>query len=269
MSLWSRLFGATPPASDTGPDTGPRNDTDKALRLPQMPAALYAIGDVHGCLDQLINLEAKILADGAQIAGQKLVVVLGDVVDRGPKSAEVIDHLLAPMPVGWQRLVLKGNHEQMMLKFLRDPDAHQSWLKFGGAETLQSYGLAEDPELGFGLPAPRMTQMIATVVPSAHMQFLDQLPLCLEVGEFFLSHAGFDPAKSLADQTPHDLMWRNATQLDFSGGVVTAVHGHVPVAEAEHAPRRINLDTGAYASGVLTAARLTTADDITFFTARA
>lgn len=237
-----------------------------ALKLPTMPSALYAVGDLHGCLDLYRALETRILEDGAEIPGPKLIVVLGDVIDRGPDTARIIDHLVSPMPAGWQRLVLRGNHEDMMLKFLAAPEDHYRWLDFGGHQTLLSYGLQPDSVCGFRLRANRVKQMVGAAIPKAHIAFLNQLPLSLEVGPFFLSHAGGNPQKPLAEQSSEDLMWGSPMQEHDTDYI--AVHGHILVPEAQVSGQRLNLDTGAYVSGILSGARLCSQQDIRLFAAR-
>lgn len=250
MNLLARLFGKP------SQHTAAMRDPALRLSLPEMPAALYAVGDIHGCCALYQQLEKDILADGAQFSGSKLIVVLGDIVDRGPDSAGVIDHLLAPLPDGWQRLVLRGNHEAMMLKFLAAPHKNKRWLEFGGRETLQSYGLTSDSDHGFNLPEARLFQKFEAAIPSAHIDFLSDLALCLEVGPFVFSHAGIDPAKPMPEQSPNDLMWGDPARIDSADTELMVVHGHTPVVKALISPRRVCVDTGAYASGILTAVRL-------------
>ena len=102
------------------------------------PAAIYAIGDVHGCLEQLLELEARIVEDGQDFEGEKWLVTLGDHIDRGPASAGVIGHVMAPAPAGFRRFSLMGNHEAMLLDYLRDPHGHGYYLEEGGFETFAS-----------------------------------------------------------------------------------------------------------------------------------
>ena len=108
------------------------------------PSAVYAIGDVHGCLDQLLAIEAAIAEDGRNLEGEKWLVTVGDHVDRGTRSADVVAHVMGPAPAGFRRFALIGNHEQMMLDFLGNPAAHAYWLEEGGMETLASYGIELD-----------------------------------------------------------------------------------------------------------------------------
>src|SRR5690349_17356311 len=117
------------------------------LTFETWPAAVYAIGDVHGYLHQLQALEEQILADGAAIDGEKWIITLGDYVDRGPNVAGVVDHLLKPLPAGWRRIALFGNHEEAMLNYLHDPVTYGWWLVEGGAETIESYDIDVDAML--------------------------------------------------------------------------------------------------------------------------
>src|SRR3954452_15345488 len=111
------------------------------------PAAVYAIGDVHGCLDQLQGLERTIAADGLGIDGEKWIVTVGDHIDRGPKSRDVIDHVMGPPPTSFRRFALLGNHEAMLLDFFENPAAHAYYLEEGGGETLASYRIALEAPL--------------------------------------------------------------------------------------------------------------------------
>lgn len=227
------------------------------LSLARMPARIYAVGDIHGCLPLFLTLEALIAQDAADVEGTKLIVLLGDMVDRGPKSAALIDHLMAPPPSGFNRLALLGNHEDMMLNFLQDPIRQRRWLTFGGRETLMSYGMQPDPRHEFALPAPRINQMIQAHIPTAHIEWLKNLPASFQVGPYLLAHAGYDPSKMIEEQQKDDLIWGNPGRLDAVRSPFVAVHGHVPVELAHVGENRINVDTGAYYSGLLSAVCLT------------
>lgn len=232
----------------------------RILSLPRMPAAVYAIGDLHGCRSLYRTLEAEIVADARASGydGPKLIVSLGDVVDRGPDSAGLIADLMRPAPDGFRRVVLRGNHEDKMDDFLDDPDGHRVWLKFGGDATLRSYGLRpEDEDRGFDLPAARLAAMVRTAIPEDHRAFLQSLPLALVLDRYILCHAGIDPARRIDAQDPDQLMWGDPALVDGTEGLPTVVHGHVIVDEPLVTPARINIDTGAYLSGRLTAVCLT------------
>nr|WP_275981993.1 metallophosphoesterase [Frigidibacter sp. ROC022] len=225
-------------------------------------AVIYAVGDPHGRLDLFRRLERLILSDPDRPATQPaLLVVLGDMLDRGPASAGLIEHLLAPPPRGLERICLMGNHEAMALAFFARPDPAAPWLKLGGAETLASYGIAPDPTLGYRLPARQLAARIDGHVPVPHLAFLRGLPLWLRIGPHFFSHAGPDPARRLDAQRPHELLWSRAFDAaptkpppDLGNGL--AVQGHVPLPRAERRGWRLGVDTGACATGRLTAVRL-------------
>lgn len=238
----------------------PKGQTHRILALPRMPVAVYAIGDLHGCRQLYHALEAEIVADARArgLEGPKLIVSLGDVVDRGPDSAGLIADLMAPAPDGFRRVVLRGNHEDKMEAFLDDPDGHRIWLKFGGDATLRSYGLQpEDEDRGFDLPTSRLAAMIRTAIPDDHRAFLRGLPLALTLDRYILCHAGIDPARKVDAQDPDQLMWGDPALADGTEGLPTVVHGHVITEAPLVTPARINIDTGAYLSGRLTAVCLT------------
>ena len=227
------------------------------LRPETTATRVYAIGDVHGRLDLLLRLEAEIRNDlEAQPTAAPLVCYLGDYIDRGPASAGVIDHLAAPRADGLRRVFLKGNHEDRMLAFLDEPAANgPGWMKFGGREALASYGLAQGDIEAEDWQALR--DGLAAALPAAHLAFLKSLELALRWGGYLFVHAGLDPARPLADQDPHDLMWIRepflSSEHDFG---LRVVHGHVIEPEPVFRTNRIGLDTGAYKSGVLTCAVL-------------
>lgn len=264
MKSWfSRLIGAA------APDGGAQARSDGAvdavgsgrrLSLPALPARTWAIGDVHGCLHLYRALEDRIVAD-ARAEGDSapgLIVVLGDIVDRGPHSAQLVEHLMGSPPAPFTRVVLKGNHEDMMVRFAQDPGGARNWLNFGGAETLQSYGLEPEPGAGFDLRAGKLRQMVTRNIPDEHLDFLRDLPLCLTAGGYLFSHAGLDPARPLEAQSARDFIWGNPRDLDHTpSDRFRVVHGHVPVEEVMVTSARVAVDTGAYATGRLSAVRLT------------
>jgi serine/threonine protein phosphatase 1 len=220
------------------------------------PAALYAIGDVHGCVEELEALEAMIVADAAEIAGDKWLLTLGDHIDRGPNSAAVIERMLSPPPAGFMRRALRGNHEQMLLDFLGDPLRHEYWLMEGGLETLASYGI---PLEGFaaGLSAPEVLGAIRAGIPAAHLDFIAALPLMLALPGFVFVHAGLRPGVALDRQTDEDLLWIREPFLSApptSG--LRIVHGHTPSRAPVVTAARIGIDTRCFATGRLTALRV-------------
>jgi serine/threonine protein phosphatase 1 len=226
------------------------------LRLDRQPERIYAIGDVHGCLDMLKSVEAQIVADAAGAAGTKLIVMLGDLIDRGPASAQVIDHVLARPPEGFERICLRGNHEAMMLAFIRDPRRGAVWLENGGREAMLSYGLPSDTLLR-GVAPRVLDNLIASHVPTEHVEFLESLPVLLDTPEAVFVHAGLRPGVKIDAQADDDLIWfRDNYESDYSEFDRLIVHGHMPRTEALVSPYRLALDTGVYVNGRLTAARI-------------
>lgn len=221
------------------------------VHLESWPELVYAIGDVHGCYDLLRDLEARIVADARDRAGEKLIVMLGDYVDRGDRSAQVLDHLLADPPKSFNRICLAGNHEQMMLDFLEAPARSHAWLDNGGRLTLSSYGL-EPGHLGAGR---QLRVMLDAHIPENHRSFISGLPACLTLPGAVFVHAGLRPNLALEDQRDEDLLWIRREADTGEMRAFTIVHGHTPAPEPQITSNRIGLDTGAYGSGVLTAAR--------------
>ncbi|MDP2062096.1 MAG: metallophosphoesterase [Phaeovulum sp.] len=242
------------------PQPGPPQPAASGLVLDAEPAALYAVGDVHGHIDLYRQIEARIAAD--PVPGEKLIVLLGDIVDRGPDSAGMIDHLLAPPPAGVGRICLLGNHEDMALQFLLDPDPLAEWLVHGGAEMLASYGIARGVEAARALSRRALAMRIAAHIPGEHIEFLQSLPLFLRAGPHFLSHAGVDAALPLEMQTRRALLWsRQFIDAETApppglGPSGLVVQGHLPIESAAQRGWRINVDTGAYVTGRLSAVRL-------------
>jgi serine/threonine protein phosphatase 1 len=233
------------------------------------PERVYAIGDVHGCLDQLRALEALIVEDARNSDGEKYLVLLGDYVDRGPKSAQVIDHLLAAPPAGFKRICLRGNHEDMMLRAATEGIGIPGWLSFGGEETMVSYGV---PAHHAGLRSRHrrvQQQLLRAYLPREHVAFLETLPVALEMPGYAFVHAGVRPGLTLAQQRDEDLMWIRdpfVTSTEDFGAVV--VHGHTPVAHPVHQQNRIAVHTGCYQTGRLSACCLSPRDRPRFLEAR-
>lgn len=224
---------------------------------PQPPSTggrlVYAVGDVHGHSGELAALTAEIRRDAAGSApgGRPLIVFLGDYVDRGPDSRGVLDALLAlEVDPAFEVVALKGNHEDALIRFLAEPGYAQAWIDNWGETTLRSYGI--DPWGGEAVQA-----RFAAAFPDAHRAFLGRLRPSLEIGDYFFAHAGVRPGVALADQTERDLMWIRweFLQSDADFGKVV-VHGHTPSETPELKANRINVDTGVYFTGVLTAVRL-------------
>ena len=232
------------------------------LQLNSSDGPVYAVGDLHGCRALLRGLEALIQTDAAQFAGRPRIVLLGDMADRGPDTAGLIDDILCPLP--WaERLAIRGNHEEMMLAFLEDPARNASWLNQGGYETLRSYGLALDPSTPLAMPRRRLQQMLAAYLPEQHLAWLRELPagFVLRSGDrdWVLAHAGFDPDRSFADQPAATLVWGGSRPAPE--GRIRLVHGHLLKTKVDLSSIGIGIDTGAYKTGTLTALRLVDGTD--------
>lgn len=222
------------------------------LAFHQWPAAVYAVGDVHGCLAQLIEMERIIAEDARDLDGDAWLVTVGDHIDRGPASREVVAHVMGPARSGLRRFALLGNHEAMLLDFLRDPIAHGYWLEEGGIETLASYGIVlTDGSRQSVLEALR-------AFPEEHRAFIEALPIYLSLPGWLFVHAGIRPGLPLALQSDDDLVWIREPFLtsQLTGGL-RIVHGHTPGRDVVVTPHRIDIDTHCFHSGVLSAVRVT------------
>lgn len=239
--------------------SAPHPKTARArLAAAEWPAVVYAIGDIHGCLDELRLLEKTIAEDAADVGdGERWLVTLGDYIDRGPNSAQVIGHLMSSPPDGFRRIALAGNHEQMLLDFLADPIANAQWLDFGGLETVRSYGMRER-SVGRGARRARaIASDLASLIPDSHLEFLNALPISLSLPGYQFVHAGIRPDVDMADQNDEDLLWIRSPFLErVREADSVVVHGHTPVDAPVMLPWRIGIDTGAFASGRLTSVRL-------------
>jgi serine/threonine protein phosphatase 1 len=229
---------------------------------PRVPpeTRVYAIGDIHGRVDLLRDMHQMIHEDAyAHQAPRNVVVYVGDYIDRGAYSREVIDLLLEePLP-GFEGVHLMGNHEDSLLRFLEDLAIAPVWLTYGGTATLQSYGVR--PPRGGGEDELRKTQEeLARHLPEAHLRFYRGLGTSHVEGDYFFVHAGVKPGVPLDGQSREDLMWiRDAfLQSEADHGKIV-VHGHTITDGPEVRRNRIGIDTGAFASGKLTC--LVLADD--------
>jgi serine/threonine protein phosphatase 1 len=213
---------------------------------------LYVIGDIHGRSDLLDRMAAAIARDlEASSVPQSLTVTLGDYIDRGPDSRGVLDRLIKnPFPT--QFVALKGNHELMLESFLHDPSIADDWRRYGGLETLLSYGVPV-ASLMLGRDYEGAAQSLKAAIPRAHWEFITALPTSLSIGPYFLCHAGIRPGIALERQSVDDLLWIRRpfleSRADF-GKIV--VHGHTPAEKPEVLANRINVDTGAYMTSCLT-----------------
>jgi serine/threonine protein phosphatase 1 len=227
--------------------------------LPDRPTVpdgtiVYAIGDVHGRADLLGALQDQIAADArASDAGRRVAVYLGDYVDRGPASRGVIDRLLdRPLP-GFESVHLMGNHEAFLLQFLETVAAGPGWMMNGGRATLASYGVAPPARITDPEDLAKAQAALRAALPDDHRDFLQSLSLLHVEGDYAFVHAGVRPGVPLEEQAPSDLLWIREPFLDWSEPFErVVVHGHTIVEAPDIRPNRIGIDTGAFASGVLT-----------------
>jgi serine/threonine protein phosphatase 1 len=214
----------------------------------------YAVGDIHGRVDLLEHLLAKIHADLQRRPARKaLLVFVGDLIDRGPSSAQVIERLRCYRRDGVQPVFLLGNHEEVFLRIINgDSSVVESWLQFGGLECLQSYGVTRARLRDRS--AEEVVEIVRGAVPPEHVQFLETFVDSCRFGDYLFVHAGIRPGIEVDQQTQSDLRWiREPFLFDESDHGFVVVHGHTISDEVDERPNRIGIDTGAYRSGVLTA----------------
>jgi serine/threonine protein phosphatase 1 len=211
---------------------------------------IYAVGDIHGRADLLMETIARIEDDLRRRPIQHAFeVYLGDYIDRGPDSKTVID-LLAVRLVENRAVCLRGNHEAMLEDFLRDPDFLRHWRQLGGMQTLASYGICPRSRLEAEADLQRRFR---SIFPRTHDLFLQCLRYSFCCGDFLFVHAGIRPGIPIEQQDINDLMW---IRHEFLDSVLAhekfVVHGHTPVPHPDIRPNRINIDTGAWHTGTLT-----------------
>ncbi|NML12789.1 serine/threonine protein phosphatase [Sphingobium sp. AR-3-1] len=214
---------------------------------------IYAVGDIHGRLDLLDALIAQLQVDRESIRQfPPLIIFLGDLIDRGPQSAQVLDRLIGLQDQASTRFI-QGNHEEVLLRLLDgDPEAARQFARFGGRATALSYGIAPleyDACTFDDLPA-----LMNRYVPASHRIFLGQMEEMIIIGDYAFVHAGIDPARALAEQLLPRTRWIRAQFTSHPGPFEKMiVHGHSISVDAELLDHRIGLDTGAYRSGLLSA----------------
>lgn len=222
---------------------------------------IYAVGDLHGRLDLLEMLLGEIRRDEAcRPKARTLVIFLGDLVDRGPDSRGVIERLIRLREEGTEAKFLLGNHDEVFLKAASgDLKATRMLTRIGGRETILSYGIS--PEEYQSCDFEELTKMLAGKVPARHIEFLSSFDDYAEVGDYLFVHAGVRPGVAIAEQSLADLRW---IRHEFLGSKVSherlVIHGHSISDEVDVRSNRIGIDTGAFASGRLTAIGLEGSD---------
>lgn len=212
---------------------------------------VYAVGDLHGRPDLLDQVLTRIdVHVAANPIPQPIEVFIGDYVDRGPGSREVVDRLLTRARTHGS-ICLKGNHEAYLMDFLRNPAVLHDWRSCGGLETLVSYGLT--PSLSAQPDEyKKLSQAFDNALPLNHRLFFNGLRTSYVCGDFFFVHAGVRPGVPLEEQSENDLLWIRDDFLTYQGDFgKVIIHGHTPVLRPDVHPNRINIDTGGYATGMM------------------
>jgi len=232
-----------------------KNGKNKA-KIPAL-TRIYAIGDIHGCYGLMQKMHGIIKQD-AESAGdnfRKIIIYLGDFIDRGPDSKRIIDSFISENIEGFERIFIKGNHENAMLDFLEDSSIGDMWVIWGGNATMESYGVDIRDTNGKRYDKEALQKAFRKAVPELHINFLKNLPVKHVEGDYVFVHAGVQPNVELSAQTDYDMMMIRGefinSQEPLPGKVV--VFGHTIFEEAFYKDGKIGLDTGAYSTGKLTA----------------
>ena len=225
---------------------------------------LYAIGDVHGRLDLIDVLLGRIEDDITDRPVETAAVVfLGDLIDRGPDSAGVVERLQNLRHFPAKTLFLLGNHEEFLLRALAgEPGVAHDWLGFGGDACAESYGIA--PSTLQAMDEQRIAAVLRAAIPAAHVEFLETFGDTVAFGDYLLVHAGIRPGVPIEQQQPRDLRWiRQPFLSDAQDHGCMVIHGHTTSDGVDQRLNRIGIDTGAYRTGILTAAVIEE-DDLRF-----
>jgi serine/threonine protein phosphatase 1 len=221
---------------------------------------IYAVGDIHGRMDLLEPLLDQIRQDAfdAPRPTKPVLIFIGDYIDRGPSSRAVIERLIGlKRDAEFEVCALKGNHEAAVLGFLQNPASGPAWSEQGGAQTLASYGVTPPASATDAEAWSTVRDAFALALPLEHLNFLSELVLTAAHGDYVFVHAGLRPGLALEAQSEVDLLWIRDEFLNEPGPFENVVvHGHTPMEKPFMGEHRINTDTGAYATGTLTAVRL-------------
>lgn len=258
------VTGYTPGKASTPEAVFSLNDKQRVTSLPD-GQCVYAIGDIHGRCDLLVKLLDKIDADTAGLpSGTKVILVfLGDYIDRGMQSRQVIDLLMGERLKNYQTVFLMGNHEEALLRFRDEASFGVEWARYGGAETLFSYGLK--PPIGRALHSSEAWQSVweqfRETFPASHLEFYQSMKHYITIGDYFFVHAGLRPDVPIEEQTVKDMLWIRDEFLD-DGAIFPylVVHGHTTSQQPFLDNRRMGLDTSAFSSGILTAGKFAGTD---------
>ena len=218
---------------------------------------IFAIGDIHGCKDLLDNIHQKIIKASKDKKGEKLIIYIGDYIDRGTDIKGTIQTLIDFNPANFKKIFLLGNHEQMLLEFISENKNNPfEWIYNGGSETLESYGidLSEHIDNDMDLKIDiKIKKKFIQLLPSSHLNFFNQLVLNYTYDDYFFVHAGINPTIPIEMQEKETMIWTR--EEDFFKPTMKynkiIVHGHTPQEKIEKFPCRINIDTGSFYSGKL------------------
>lgn len=219
---------------------------------------VYAIGDIHGRADLLNEMHAAIMDHAADASpAENHIVYLGDYVDRGLQVKAVMDLLVAGPPEGFTPVYLRGNHEEMLLNFLENAGSLDDWLALGGRVTLLSYGVKVPSLISDSVRAGEVRSAFMEAFPKIHHNFLSELQLYFQAGDYLFVHAGIRPGIALEKQNPTDFAWiREPFLSSRKASEWRVVHGHNITEKPEILPSRIGVDTGAFATGRLSCVML-------------
>jgi serine/threonine protein phosphatase 1 len=217
---------------------------------------IYMVGDIHGRLDLLLEVEQLIDEDKATSPSEQTAeIYLGDYIDRGPDSAGVVSRLIA-RGHETSAFFLRGNHEQMLLSFMEGVDCLGGWRSVGANATLRSYGVPEELLLQ-SVPPEAVRRCLREIIPAEHYNFYEQTGSYMRAGAYLAVHGGIRPGVKLEDQKTADLLGIRQDFLRYDGDFdFIVVHGHTPVQAPDFRHNRINIDTGAFATNVLTCLRI-------------
>ncbi len=228
---------------------------------------VFAIGDIHGCIKQLVALQDKIFDYPTFDKDKDLLLYLGDYIDRGSSSKGVINRILQLQAEGVKSVFLKGNHEQVMIDFLfNEINNLYYWLNLGADKTFRSYGVEVADFIKDGFEDDNIAKLrnfFLKKISKDHIDFFNNLKLFHTLGNYFFVHAGIDPQKKLEEQTEKDFLWSRSKEFydkNFNFGKII-VHGHTPEKEIINFPYRINIDTGCFFTGKLSCVCLNDIDE--------
>lgn len=259
-------------AEQSAPSSRAQPPVHRKCAVPE-GVCLYAVGDIHGRRDLLEKLVDLIAEDAANLPDgiKPQIVFLGDYIDRGLQSRDVINYFTSGALDRFEPIYLMGNHEEALLRFLQEASFGSQWARYGGSETLYSYGLAppnqraslnSHEEMSAARDAwTRVWNEFRARFPAEHLAFFQSLLPYYSAGDYLFVHAGLRPGVDLAAQSSRDMLWiRDEFLEDEAPFEQMVVHGHTPMDSVHYDNRRIGLDTGAFLTGRLTAARLTGTD---------